>query len=178
MNFRDKSEIGWHNSLLTITAGNNKTLVREGPRENIFFQLFYRNLILRPVCYRCSYASFNRPGDITLGDCWGIEKNHAQFDDDKGVSLLMCNTKKGNEIWEKVGDGADYFIITKEECLQPNLHQPSPKPSNREEFWDMYKQYGFKRTGQKMKLLPLSIVDRICLKQERLIRKLKEKMSD
>ena len=176
VNFRDKSETGWHNSILTISGKKNKTLVKEGQSENVFFQLFFRHLILRPACYRCLYANFNRPGDITLGDCWGIEKNYAQFDDDKGVSLLMCNTKKGNEIWEKVRDGADYFIITKEECLQPNLHQPSSKPLNREEFWSMYKQYGFKRTGKKMKLLPISIMDRIGFKQEKLIRKLIEKI--
>ena len=33
--------------------------------------------------------------DITLADMWGIKKIFPQFDDDRGVSLVIANTEKG-----------------------------------------------------------------------------------
>ena len=173
VNFRDKQKTGWHNSNMTIWGKRGQILISEGQKDNLFFQLFFRHLILKPSCYSCLYSNFNRPGDITLGDYWGIEKYYSDFDDDKGVSLFMCNTDTGKNVWTQVCEKIDYFEIKKEECLQPNLQSPSWYPKERKEFWKMYRKYGIKRVGQKMEILPLTIFDQMYWLMIRIVNKLK-----
>lgn len=173
INFKDKETTGWHDSNLTICGGKSKILIREGARKNFYLQMFYRNLILRPACHICSYSNFRRSGDITLGDCWGIEKCYPRFDDNKGISLLMCNTDKGKNVWNQIRSNANYIEITKEMCIQPNLQAPSKRPKGRDEFWEEYRKYGIKRMGQKMGLLPFQTVDKIYWLINRLIGKVK-----
>jgi hypothetical protein len=62
---------------------------------NEYMQGFLRNIYLRPSCYACSARSGKSGADITLGDFWGIENYLPEFDDDKGVSLVMVQTEKG-----------------------------------------------------------------------------------
>lgn len=163
VSFRDKKCGGWHNSRLTIKDENNQILLSETQRENFFFQLFVCHYILRPSCHYCQYANFHRPGDFTFGDFWGIEKNFTQFDDDKGVSLVMVNTKKGVSILENIQDRMDCFLVNQKQCTQPNLEQPSKENPNRGEFWRWYRNYGFRRIGQRMGYLPFNKLDKIIL---------------
>lgn len=37
------------------------------------------------------------PGDITIADYWGIEKVAPEFDDNKGVSLVLVNNEAGKK---------------------------------------------------------------------------------
>lgn len=173
INFRDKYKYGWHNSNLSIWGANGTLLLCESQKDNIFFQLFFRHLILKPACYECAYSNFFRPGDITLGDYWGVEKYYPDFDDDKGTSLLMCNTERGKKLWEEVKNQVKYIQILKEECLQPNLQKPSKRPDYRDQFWKIYQKYGIKKIGQDMGLLPLSYVERVCRKVGRVLRKIR-----
>lgn len=163
VSFRDKKCLGWHNSALTIWNTENQILLSETQRNNFFFQLFVCHFILRPSCHRCQYASFHRPGDFTLGDFWGIEKNFARVDDDKGISLVMVHTEKGRKIWNEIQSGAEFFPVTKEQCTQPNLVKPSKENPNREDFWRWYRRYGFRRTGQRMGYLPVSKGEKLLL---------------
>lgn len=41
-------------------------------------------------------------GDITLGDFWGVERVLPEFDDDKGVSVVLGFTEKGKQLLEAV----------------------------------------------------------------------------
>lgn len=38
-----------------------------------------------------------KKSDITIADYWGIDKVHPQMDDDKGASLLLVRTEKGQQ---------------------------------------------------------------------------------
>jgi coenzyme F420-reducing hydrogenase beta subunit len=71
-----------------------------------FMKGFLQNLYLRPSCYNCPAKSLSSGSDITIGDYWGILNFLPDFDDDKGVSLVMVNSQKGREIYE---------ILTKED---------------------------------------------------------------
>lgn len=163
VSFRDKEKTGWHNSTLTIKDGKEQMILKETMKENFFSKLFFSHLILRPSCHRCQYAGFRRPGDFTLGDFWGIEKNHPRFDDDKGISLVMVHTEKGQKIWQEIQSGAESFPVTKEQCVQPPLVAPSQEHPDRESFWCWYQRYGFQRTGQWMEYLPASKVEKLLL---------------
>lgn len=151
--FRDKENVGWHDSAITIYDKNNEIILKEKQNENYYFLMFFNHLILRPSCYECKYSNFYRPGDFTLGDYWGIENHHADFDDNKGVSLVLINSNKGLKIWDGICDKLDYIEIKKEECVQPNLCAPSEKPQNRSFYWDSYRTLGFEFAGKRMGII-------------------------
>lgn len=153
IDFRDKKFLGWHDSTLTVRDKEGNVLLSETQGENLFFQLFLCHEVLRPSCYRCKYASFQRRGDITLGDYWGVEKEYPRFDDNKGISLVMINSEGGEGLWQNINREVEYFEVTKEQCLQPNLQKPSQESANRKGFWRWYNEYGLKRTGQRKGLL-------------------------
>lgn len=161
ISFRDKSRLGWHNSTLTIKDKEQCLILDETQRENYYFQLFLCHEIIRPACHKCRYSNFSRVGDITLGDFWGIEKNFKQFDDDKGVSLVMVNTEAGKNIWGAIQNNAEYFEVSREQCIQPNLEMPSEEGLGRKRFWHWYKTYGFKRTGQSRGYLPMNFFEKV-----------------
>ncbi len=163
VSFRDKEKQGWHNSKLTIKDNKWNTILSEVHAENFYSQLLFRHYILRPSCHHCKFANFHRPGDFTLGDFWGIEKNFPKFDDDKGISLVMVNTKKGTDIWNIIHNDAECFEVTQEQAVQPNLVEPSQENSSRESFWNWYNKYGLKRIGQRMGYIPANTVEKMLI---------------
>ena len=142
INFREKARTGWHNNSLTLTGKDGQVLYSETHGQNAFSKVFFQGLITRPACYHCAFASFERPGDITLGDYWGVEKNTPEFDDDQGISLVMCNTEKGLDVWDQVSAGAESFCVSKEQCRQPALEKPQEEPEGRKAFWEAYQKQG------------------------------------
>jgi coenzyme F420-reducing hydrogenase beta subunit len=70
--------------------------------KNTFINGFFANLYLRSACYNCPVKSFKSNSDITIGDYWGIEKNHPGFDDNKGISFVSVNSLKGKEIYDSL----------------------------------------------------------------------------
>lgn len=99
--FRAKDEGGWRDSKIKITFENGKE-IRESVYKNIYVNSFLKGRISRPCCYNCEFSSKDRVGDITIGDYWGIENQIKEMDDNKGTSLVIINTKKGNDLFEKV----------------------------------------------------------------------------
>ena len=143
INFREKAQTGWHNNSLTLTGKDGQILYSKTHAENAFSRIFFKGLITRPSCYHCPFSSFERPGDLTLGDYWGVEKHSPEFDDDQGISLVMCNTEKGLAVWDQVAGKAESFPVSKEQCRQGALKKPQEEPEGRGEFWETYHKQGF-----------------------------------
>ena len=74
---------------------------RERGHNNLYFRAFLERLTLRNSCYECPFAKIERTGDITLGDFWGIWDYDAKIDDKKGTSLVLINTQKGKQFYER-----------------------------------------------------------------------------
>lgn len=109
INMRDKSS-GWSNRdySWSITDQNNNTELISH-RQVSFMKGFLRNLYLRPSCYECIFKKENRFSDITLGDFWGIWKYLPEMDDNKGTSLIITNTEKGEKL---LSDINPYVTLT------------------------------------------------------------------
>jgi len=112
INFRDKMN-GWYNITLSISCvmGNHsinfmakndiKTLlVAETVTKNSYMKGFFRDLYLRPSCYQCPTRHLKSGSDITIADYWGVRNVLPNFDDGKGISLVMINTESGKQIYE------------------------------------------------------------------------------
>lgn len=95
INFRDKKK-GWKASdnefVVTLENGKKKS---EKTSDNVFYRTFINGYISRPSCSRCKYTYTHRVGDITIGDCWGIESIEPSMNDNQGVNSVIVNTGKG-----------------------------------------------------------------------------------
>ena len=138
VNFRNKKDFGWHDHVETIEFENGKSA-----SSRVFRNLFYGHMILRPSCYECPYKSVMHPGDITIADYWGIEKAAPEFDDNKGVSLVLVNNEKADSIFENVKIELQWKSTRIEDSMQPPLKAPFPKPEGREQFWNDVNEKSF-----------------------------------
>lgn len=102
ISFRDK-RLGWKKfsfaltlSKATVDGKHNKVSLSHIFREDSYMKLFLRDMILRPSCYQCPAKAGKSQSDLTTADFWKIERFHPEFDDERGVGLLMVNTNKGD----------------------------------------------------------------------------------
>lgn len=135
--FRDPS-LGWHEHREALFFGDEKLV----SGEYTFF--FYRHLMLRPSCTACPFASLNRPSDITMADCWGVEKALPGFaDDNLGCSLLLANTPEGRAAVEVFPDPCERKDIDIKEVMQPNLSSASLAHKRTKSFENTYIRKGY-----------------------------------
>lgn len=92
-NFRSK-DTGWMRFAMKLEFANGESECTPFP-EDAYMQAFLRNYSLRPSCYACRFKGMNRPSDITLGDCWDIRQVDETMHDDKGTSVILVRTEKG-----------------------------------------------------------------------------------
>lgn len=146
VDFRDKQSFGWAAHTETFKFIDDSLYSCD-----YFKTLFYSHLILREDCFDCPYKNLERQGDITLADCWGIATNEPDFDDDKGVSLVLVNSDKGRLFFEKSKSHIDYKKINIIDYLQPPLKENWNIPSDYYEFWMYYNINGFTYAINKIK---------------------------
>ena len=94
--FRDNQH-GW--GLGLRYKCENKNIYKSCAIDPYYFS-FLEGYTYRESCYQCVYCTPERVGDITIGDYWGIEKEHPKAFSAKGVSCLLINTEKGLQTWE------------------------------------------------------------------------------
>ena len=110
-----------------------------------YMYAFNQGISYRENCHRCPYAKKERIGDITVADFWGIKEiEDSKFKNSTGVSLLLINTKKGQEIFKQVADRFETELRTFEEAARrnANLSHPSNRPSNKDEFLQLWNRVG------------------------------------
>lgn len=136
VNFRDKDS-KWSNFSLKIDYENGKSYSKPHPKD-IYMNAFLRDAALRDSCYSCTFKDRNRISDITLGDFWGINNIYPELNDEKGISVLIVHSKKGEEIFENIKEKIVYKEVEFELSIQANksMYQSVPKPDKREEFFE------------------------------------------
>lgn len=134
--FRNKINFGWKAHLESVYF-RNKTL-----HTDMWTNLFYSHLSLRSSCFTCRYKSTERVGDISLGDCWNIEKTDSCLNDDNGASLVLLNTEKGKHLFERL-QTVYMEEISLSDYMQPALFRSVEKPDNYDDFWRNYTEQGF-----------------------------------
>lgn len=98
--FRSK-KFGWDNFAFEATA-DDVEIICEPRNKNIYLKSFLANISIRESCGNCKYNTIPRLSDITLGDFWEIDINNTDFDAHKGISLMLLNSSKGADIFNKI----------------------------------------------------------------------------
>lgn len=102
VSFRDK-RISWRKYSISMKSGQNELYCRRGG-EDAYLQVFLKDLCLRPSCHSCRFKNVPRLSDLTIGDAWGIEKHMPDMDDDRGTSVVLVNSRKGQALWDCVAE--------------------------------------------------------------------------
>lgn len=141
-------EKGWDKTSQQITYADGKTLIGKGDAK-LWHTIAFTHLVSRPSCHKCRFSNFERPGDFSIGDFWGIEAAHPSFFDKNGVSLTMLNTEKGEKVFEAIKDNFQIQPTTQELCRQPRLTTPVKPNPLREQFWKEYDSSRFETLARK-----------------------------
>ena len=160
--FKDKST-GWRGYSFSLRNADGDTLFVERASKNKYLSAFSRNLILRPSCFNCPAKSGQSHSDITLADFWGVEKIHPEMDDNKGTSIVLCNTEKGRKLVESLQlnkiqtDYHTYSTIPFNSCSIRSTQEPE----NRKDFWFKYEADGIRALMTLPKPPKPSIIKRL-----------------
>ena len=129
MRFREKTPTQINTS--TKYTFEDGSVYQHSVHEDFFFRSFVDNYILRDNCYQCSYSQIKRVSDITIADFWGYSPKRFRFRDyEKGVSIIIINTDKGQELFNQVKSQLKYEERDIKENYNQNLHAPQVKPKD------------------------------------------------
>lgn len=135
--FRDKSRSWRHFDFrVAVTRPDGKVMHHSVPfMKDPYMALFIQNMTLRPSCYSCRAKNGRSGSDLTLADFWGACDVMPENDDDRGISLVLVNSRKGMDMIKD----ADIFV-KETDISAANLRNSGFKgeievPQRREEFF-------------------------------------------
>lgn len=141
---------GWGEYLEIVEYSDDST--EQGTRlSGVWKEIFYSETALRPSCYSCPWLLGRRPGDITIGDYWGIEIEHPEFRDSKGVSLVIANSPAGLAAVEALDVVLMETEVKEAVVRNPNLLRPTALPARRQAAWDAFSKLGFRTAIKEQK---------------------------
>ena len=148
--FRDKRE-GWGcgggTTTTTTTPILHRLVTRDrafSPKTSYYYKCFLAGDVYRESCYRCPYAGGRRPGDITLGDFWGVDHAAAGLNPKQGISLVIVNTAKGESALSAVKNASQWAERPLEEAVAGNdqLRHPTTRTVERDRILADWKARG------------------------------------
>ncbi len=133
INFRDKKQIGWSCSKVTITT------TKENIVTGTFTKGFHPALINRKSCSDCKFSKYPRYSDISVGDFWGINSIAEDLNDNKGTSIVLLNSTKGEHYFNAIKSyKKKQLVVLPEEYNNGRLIDSGKEHHNRDKFFTNY----------------------------------------
>lgn len=149
VNFRHK-EKGWKGYQLHIEFKNGQFYgCRAG--DDPYMQAFLGDLCLRESCYSCHAKGEGHTADLTLGDFWGVEQLLPDMFDNKGTSLVLVHTDKGQKLLDEISSLLSLRSADIDQALafNPAMVRSSSRNKNREKFLAAISNRDFPKTVNK-----------------------------
>lgn len=147
IDFRQPMYDNWHEARTVIHYKDGST--RSGNNERSYFMCFVQDLGLRPACLHCKFCSFERCGDITLGDFHGIENTPIKmFDHPNGCSVVLVNTEKGADLLNHASHALEIVESERKHCTHNQLNG-LPPILDKSFFSNDYLNHGWKYVKKK-----------------------------
>lgn len=169
ISFRDKSN-SWK-TYEVVVSKDQKEVIRETVGQNVYMKIFLSDLCLRPSCAICPAKDGKSKSDITIADFWGIQHIHPEFDDDKGCNLVLINSEKGLNFFNKLECDkieSDFNTAIK---YNPSYFKCASEPKYRQYFFDNFDKFGFSIYNKIQKEQQPSLIRRIASRIKRIITK-------
>ena len=131
--FRNKDN-GWNG--YNVEYGDHYKMKHD---KDPYMNLFLSSIISRKCCYACPSKGIERCSDLTIGDFWWIDSIDSSMFDDKGTSIVLVHTKKGEKLINNVSD----FLILKDESIEnavkykASLVRSTQEPESRSLFFKL-----------------------------------------
>lgn len=145
-------EYGWRNLTQKVVLENGKAYYETRDTSNFTKGYLHTNAYCRPSCYECKFIGFPRMADITVADFWGVENVDQSMEKNLGTSLVMVNSKKGAEYFEKIKPRINFLevpfesILAGNRCLVESLDAPLV---NRDQFFEDVDKLAFSQLAEK-----------------------------
>lgn len=109
INHRDK-QTGWRNYSVVMKYDDG-TELSEPHDNNPWIRAFIKNLTLRPSCYNCAFKASYSQADITLADLWGDRILLPDQDEDKGITLTIVHSSKGENAVRNIEKVKEFTLM-------------------------------------------------------------------
>lgn len=170
--FRDKT-LGWKKYSLKIEGTNNAHEMGSF-LENPMMRAYLRDVCLRPACYKCPSKGVKRSSDITLADFWNVNDYIHDFDDDKGVDLIVCHSEKGSGLLkESIPDLVCREVDIRVASENIPMNNSPRLPQNRKNFIQALEQENFTDAVEKYCSIPFS--ERLYTKIKLILKKIRRR---
>ena len=148
VNFREKRN-GWKTFGLTEDGDNISQYLNQ--HQDPYMQMFLRNYCLRPSCYDCVAKKLESMADLTLADFWGIQNVAPEMDDDKGTSLVLVQTHKGEKFLDSLKNQFVSKKVDFETGIKSNVSywKSCEKPTQRNTFFVDMENMSFEELQDK-----------------------------
>lgn len=147
--FRNKDK-GW--ATFSMRLDRKKGFYRKDLETDPYLYAFLHNLDLRESCYDCRFKTVKRCSDLTLADFWGVNRVTEGFNDDKGTSLVLVHSQKGEELLDGLNDELRTREVLLEQALKFNsaAEHSVLRPNARETFYTRLNNEPFKKVCPKI----------------------------
>lgn len=151
VNFRPKS-FGWENHAIKIKA-KNKVYNKWAFADNYFNCFLSQRLSIRDYCYQCEFYN-NHYSDFILADYWKCKSDSNIKNNGKGISLVITNSSKAEEIINGVKNNISLTILN----LQKASYNLIDKTFNEQKYIEhknfiiRCQEVGFIKATKKFKL--------------------------
>lgn len=176
VNFRSKKS-GWsyYQYSIQMEYEDGSSIIQKNG-ENSFLQGIIQNLYQRPSCSDCLFKGENHPGDITLGDFWGIWNLDKSFDDDKGVSAVIVNTEKGKSLLKSCMEQFEVKKVLIDDIKKenPSWAKSSYQHKNRDAFFEKFDEQKVSDLVKKLTVINVSkrcLVDYLSIVKHRILKR-------
>ncbi len=156
INIKDLESIQFRNKNKYSIKGNMHYIEPKGVLDK-YSIAFLNSICYTENCYSCQYAKIERISDITLGDSWGSDIDAKEMK--KGISLILSQTQKGNQLLEQAGLKLMDVDLNKAIANNHQLEHPSVKPAMWGEFFRAIKE------GKKFNSVIRKLYPKQCAKQ-------------
>ena len=169
-------EHGWRSLTFKAMFENGSVYYGNGREDDFTRGYLQTGYYCRPSCFDCKFKEIPRIADLTVGDFWGVEKVAPSLDDDRGTSLIMCNTPKGGAFIESIKERMDMRTIQLAD-IQPgnrSLYSSINVPQDcRADFFADLEKLPFPRVAAKYFPKPAEGLARIKSKMKVIYRRLR-----
>lgn len=139
-NFRNKA-FGWHDYCMQFIFADYKRYCVSHEKDP-YMRTFLSDKNIRPSCFNCHQKGEKYSSDITMGDAWKVEKEKKEWSDDKGTSLLVVRTSKGEKLLSSISGDFIYEKVNYNTWvrLNPSLVSSTVENPGRKQFFLDYIQ--------------------------------------
>lgn len=150
VHLKDKT-YGWQSLATHVKFANGKEIIKDKTQDYWVKGFIGNDLYTRESCYHCQYKVLPRnSADLSIGDFWGIT-NQVKENMFKGISVVLVNSYKGAQLFERC---KDRFVIQEHQLTEvlpanPALQKNPVRTEKQDMFFELLEKHPFSECVKK-----------------------------